>query len=711
MFKGLWKGIANPTPRGKIRWALFFVVVLALVTGLADWAHPWNIGVDRVNGWLQRSAALHVPLPGGAQGPALQWLGKIKLGHYPERPFRLGLDLQGGAHLVYEADVSKIDSSERDSAIDGVRDVIERRVNAFGVSEPLIQTARTGNSWRVVVELAGIKDVKEAIKQIGETPVLEFKEEAIPEPTKSLTPDQKREMEEYNKKARKQVDEALTELKTQVDKTGGADFIALAKKYSDDQLNNNFGGAIGFVTRDSAYPELWEAADRNGAGSIILQPIETSEGWNILNVQGMEERGSEVHAQHLLVCFRGAERCDQDTSKDEARKKIEELKNIATTDNFEKLVRENSTEPGAKERSGDLGFFPRGGMVKPFEDAVFSMQDGTISDLVETQFGFHLIRRIESRPIKAYNLARVLIKTKKEADYIPAPEPWKNTGLSGKHLTRAAVQFDQNTSTPHVALEFNSDGAKLFRDITSSNVGKLVAIFLDGSPISVPRVQAVITDGRAVITGNFTIQEAKLLAQRLNAGALPIPITLVSQQTVGATLGEASIRASLKAALIGFTLVALFMIIYYRLAGFLAVLALTLYSTIVLALFKLIPVTLTLSGIAGFVLSIGMAVDTNVLQFERLKEELRAGKGLQQAIEDAFVRAWPSIRDSHVTTLFSALIMFWFSTSLVKGFGLTLAIGVLISLFSAITVTRVFLRMVVPYITRPGWYGTRVKTR
>ena len=706
MFKRLWKSIVNPTPRERVRWALFFVLVLAFLTGFLDFARPWNVAADKVNGWVQKVAEQR-----GGRAPALQkLLGKVSIGHYPDRPFRLGLDLQGGAHLVYEADVSKIDSSQRDSAVEGVRDVIERRVNAFGVSEPLVQTARNGNAWQVVVELAGVKDIKQAIKQIGETPVLEFKEEATPEPTRALTPDEKRSMDEYNKAAKVRVDAAIKELKAQA-ATDKIDFIALAQKYSDDAASKGVGGAIGSVTRNSANADLWEFADKQGAGKIITEPLETAGGWNIVRVQGVEDRGMEIHAQHILICFRGAERCDRDTSKDDARKKIEELKKEATPDNFEKLARENSTEPGAKERSGDLGFFSKGMMVKPFEDAVFPLKVGAISDPVETQFGFHIIRKVEERPVKAYNLARILIKKKTEADYLPPPDPWRLTGLSGKHLSRATVQFDQNTNTPQVSLEFNDEGKKLFGEITSRNVQKFVAIFLDGTAISIPRVQTAITDGRAVITGNFTIAEAKLLAQRLQAGALPVPINLLSQQTVGATLGEASVRASLLAGLIGFALVGLFMILYYRLAGVLAVIALVIYSAVVLALFKLIPVTLTLSGIAGFILSIGMAVDANVLQFERLKEELRAGKTLGGAIEDGFKRAWPSIRDSHVTTLFGALILFWFSTSLVKGFGLTLSIGVVMSLFSAITVTRVLLRIVSPHVRSAWWYGTKVKRK
>lgn len=696
MFKGLWKGIVSPTPRGRVRWALFFVLVLALITGLLDFSKPWNTAADQVNGWIQG-------IPGNSR--AANIARAVRIGHYPNRPFRLGLDLAGGAHLVYEADVSQIDASERDNAMEGVRDVIERRVNAFGVAEPVVQTARTGDSWRVVVELAGVKDVKEAIKQIGETPVLEFKEEAVPEPQRELTPDEKRDMEEYNKKARAKVDEVIKELKSQEE----IDFMTLASNYSEDPTTKDLGGSLGFITSDSAYFELWEAANKLGAGRVSLEPIETSEGLNIIKVGDKEDQGKEVHARHLLICYRGADRCDKDTSKEDALKKIQELKAQATAENFEQLVKDNSTEPGAAQFGGDLGFFSQGQMVKPFEDVVFVLPVGQISEVVETQFGYHLIHKLEERPRVAYNVARILIKKKTPADYLPSSEPWRLTGLSGKHLTRATLQFDPNTNTPEVGLEFNDEGKKLFGEITTRNLERVIAIFLDGSVISAPRVQSAITDGRAVITGNFTIKEAKLLAQRLNAGALPVPISLVSQQTVGATLGSASIQASLKAGLIGLALVALFMILFYRLAGLLAVFALCIYTAIVLALFKLIPVTMTLAGIGGFILSVGMAVDANVLQFERLKEELRSGKSLQNATEDAFKRAWPSIRDSHLTTLFGALILFWFSTSLVKGFGLTLSIGVIVSLFSAITVTRVFLRMVVPYVSRAGFYGTRIR--
>ena len=689
MFKRLWKGMVHPTPRGKVRWAFVFVILLAVASGILAYPQGWNEIIAKADASVERV-------------PVLRQLDLLKVA---AQPYKLGLDLAGGAHLVYEADLSQIQPRERDDAMEGVRDVIERRVNLFGVSEPLVQTARTGEAWRLVVELAGISDVKEAIRQIGATPVLEFKEEAIPEPQRELTEDEKEDLEKYNREARARADGVIKRLQTDEE----INFSELAREYSDDEATKDLGGLLGLITRDSAYGDLWRWADREGQGKISLEPLENEEGWNILNVIKKEERGQEVHAQHILICFRGTPLCDRDTSKDEARSKIEELKQIAAPDNFEPLAREHSTEPGAQERSGDLGFFPRGAMVKPFEDAVFAMADGEIGGPVETQFGYHLIRRIEARPVAAYNIARILIRKKTASDYVPPPEAWRLTGLSGKHLKRSALQFDPQTNFPQVGLEFNSEGKNLFAEITSRNVGKLVAIFLDGSPISVPRVQTAITDGQAVITGTFTLEEAKQLAQRLNAGALPVPIKILSQQTVGPALGAASVASSLKAGLIGVALVAVFMMLYYRLAGVLSVIALTIYITIALAVFKIISVTLTLAGIAGFILSIGMAVDANVLIFERLKEELRAKKSVRSAVDDAFARAWPSIRDANFTTLFAALIFFWLSTSLVKGFGLTLSVGILVSLFSALFITKALLRMVAPYAQKAGWYGTRVK--
>lgn len=390
-------------------------------------------------------------------------------GFSPEVPFHLGLDLRGGIHLVYRADTSVIDKSEIPAAMDGLRDVIERRVNFFGVAEPAIQVQQSGSDNRLIVELPGIKNISDAVALIGETPYLEFK----------------------TQKPQAETDEIL-------------------------------------------------AAQKNG------------------------------------------ERLNEDPYF------------VATT-------------------------------------------------------------------------------------------------LTGRFLKKAILDFDQTTMEPQISLEFTDEGAILFAQITKDNVGKPVAIYLDGGPISVPNVKEEINGGRAQITGNFTVEEAKTLVSRLNSGALPIPIELISQQSVGASLGEEVLIKSVKAGIIGILAVALFLFLSYRLVGFAAILALGIYAATVLMLFKIIPVTLTAAGIAGFILSVGVAVDANILIFERIKEELRNGKTFQAAIPEGFSRAWTSIRDSNISTLITAAILYWFGTSVVKGFALTLGVGVLVSLFSSFTVTRTFL--------------------
>lgn len=383
------------------------------------------------------------------------------------KPFKLGLDLKGGVHLVYKADMSGIKPEEISDAMSGLRDVIERRINLFGVSEPLVQVEQKGilesigsREQRLIVELPGVTDVNQAIKMIGETPFLEFR---------------------------------------------------------------------------------------------------------------LENPNIEIK---------------DDTKLNEA-------------------------------------FLP--------------------------------------------------------------------TQLTGRFLKKATLEFDQMTYSPQISLEFSDEGGKIFAQITKDNVGKRLAIFLDGAPISIPNIREEISEGRAQITGQFTPQEAKTLVQRLNSGALPVPISLISQESVGPTLGEKVLNNGMRAGAYGIILVAIFLIIWYRLPGFLAVIALGIYAVIILALFKLIPVTLTAAGIAGFILSVGMAVDANILIFERMKEEKRSGKALNTAVSEGFERAWLSIRDSNVSSLITSVILYWFGTSMVKGFALTLFIGILVSMFSAITVTRTFL--------------------
>ncbi len=414
-------------------------------------------------------------------------LGKYGLGYTNDLNFRLGLDLQGGTHLVYQADLSKINDADKESAMSGLRDVIERRVNAYGIAEPNVQVARGD---RLVVELAGVKDTEAAIKMIGETPLLQFKEE--------MTAEEKAAFEE---------------------------------QFKDSNLD--------------------------------------------ISILAMYE--------------------------------------------------------------------------------------------------------------------------------------YKETGLGGEQLERADVIYNPSTYQPEVQLQFNNEGTKLFGDITSRNIGRRVAIYLDGTPISVPTVETAITDGKAIISGNFTQTEANTLVQRLNAGALPVPISLLSQQTVDASLGQDSVNASLVAGLVGFALLCLFMILYYRVEGVLAVVALILYVLLSLTVFKLIPVTLTLSGIAGFLLSIGMAVDANVLIFERIKEEIRRGKTIELAIEEGFARAWSSIFDSNASTLLTCLILAYFGTGTVTGFAVTLSIGILLSMFSAIVVSKNLLKVttMLKVFQKPWFFGVR----
>jgi protein-export membrane protein SecD len=270
-----------------------------------------------------------------------------------------------------------------------------------------------------------------------------------------------------------------------------------------------------------------------------------------------------------------------------------------------------------------------------------------------------------------------------------------STGLTGRYLKTATVQFDQNTGSAYVSLVFNDEGAQLFADITKANVGKPLAIFLDGKIISSPTIQQEITGGSAVISGNFTPKQAKDLAGSLSYGALPVPIHLVSSELIGPSLGAKAIEAGVFAGIIGFLAVALFLIFWYRLPGVIAVVALSIYVAITLALFKLLHVTLSSAAIAGFIISIGVAVDANVLIFERIKEELKAGREVADAISTGFSRAWLSIRDSNFSSIITGIILFSvFSTSFVRGFAITFILGVLISMFSAIVISRIFLRAV-----------------
>lgn len=663
--------------RAKV-WRVFIFIILLVLIGLTvNFGAYFNKGID----WL-----------------AVKTDNTIKIPHVKEMPFRLGLDLLGGTQLTYQADVSAVPAKDKATAVEGVRDVIERRVNVFGVAEPNIQTNYSGGQYYVIVELAGIKDVGQAIKMIGETPLLEFKEQN--EEKRSLTAEERAVLDKANQEAGKKAEEVLGKV------LSNGDFAALANEYSQDPANidkdgNKNGGDLGWLT-EKDNPAVYGLAKEIGPGKTISDLTKTASGYEIIKVEERRvktdpftnEQEKEVKAAHLLICHKEVENCESGFTKEEALNKIKGLKTKITPANFSELAKQNSTEPGARESGGELGWFGRGAMVEEFEKAAFALPKGAISEPVETKYGFHLIYKEDERPIEEYKVRHILIKTMGEEDIIGKQSDWKNTELTGKNLKKASVQFNPNDNSPEVTLEFDDQGAKLFEEITSRNVGKQVAIFLDGYPISSPVVNEAIKGGKAVISGKFNIKEAKLLAQRLNAGALPVPINLVNQQTIGASLGQQSVDNSFRAGIISFALVALFMILLYRFPGLLAVFALGVYSVILLAIFKLWPVTLTLSGLAGFIMSIGMAVDANILIFARLREEIHAGKPLGMAIEEGFKRAWPSIRDSNISTLITCFILIQFSASVVKGFAVTLSLGVLISMFTAIFVTRTFLKLI-----------------
>lgn len=623
---------------------------------------------------------------------------KLGLPHVPDKNFNFGLDLQGGAHLIYQADTAQIAPLDRGGAVEGVRDVIERRVRGgLGVSEPLVQTTRVGESYRIIVELPGVTDVNQAIKMIGETPVLEFKEQNN-DPPRDLTLGEKKELDAFNVGQEKKAKEAALALRQ------GKKFEEVVALYSEDEKTKSKGGDLGFVAFDT-YPELYTWAKTQKIGQVSPAPVKSFEGLNIVKLAASRDGGKRVSAAHLLLCYKGAERCEnpQYSSREEAAAKIAEIKKETTIQNFADMVKKYSTEPGASARGGDLGSFKKGDMVLEFENAVWDAQSGAVVGPVETKFGYHLIYKKSEETLKEYQLFRVFLKLKQKTDIVPPQEPWKPTGLSGKQLKRAEVTDDTRTGAVQVSLQFDDEGTKLFSEITTRNTGKPVAIFLDNQPISIPRVNEPITSGSAVITGGFGYADARLLAQRLNSGALPVPVELLSQQKVDATLGADSLAKSFKAGLAGLLLVMLFMTIYYRLSGLLSVFSLGIYTALNLALFKVLGVTLTLSGIAGFILSIGMAVDANVLVFERLKEELRLGKSLRSAMEESFLRAWPSIRDGHVTTLIGCAVLVWFGTGFVQGFAVVLGTGVLVSLFTAITVTRTIMRLVFARFKESNW--------
>ncbi len=659
--------------RSQLRWRMAGIILLFALCGIIAAPHYANRAIDKVN----QTTNLGLP-------------------RFPEKGYNLGLDLQGGAHLVYEANTTNIPEADRANSVEGVRDVIERRVRGgLGVAEPLVQTTKVAGAYRVIVELPGVTDVNEAIKSIGETPILEFKEENTAAP-RELTAAEQKQLTDFNKAAEQKATTALQAIKK------GMSYSEAVAKYSEDTTTKDKAGDLGFISAD-VYPELYASAKTLKDGEVSATTIKTVSGLNIVRRLAVQAGEKTVTASHLLLCYKGATRCEGSSyTKEQALAKIQEIRKEATPKNFVELVKKYSTEPGAANTGGSLGTFKQGAMVKAFEAVVWPQKVGTISEPVETEFGYHLIYKTDEAVADQIQIANLFIKTKTKTDIVPPVDQWKSTGLSGKQLKRAEVTEDQRSGQIQVSLNFNDEGAKLFSEITGRNVGKPIAVFLDGQPISAPIVNEAINTGSAVISGGFSLKDAKLLAQRLNSGALPVPVELISQQTVDATLGVDSLQKSFRAGIYGLLLVMLFMVIYYRLPGLLSVFSLAFYAILSLAVFKLIGVTMTLAGIAGFILSIGMAVDANILVFERLKEELQAGKLLNSSTEESFARSWPSIRDSHITALISCVFLVWFGSGFIQGFAVILAVGTLINLFTAISVTRTIMRLVFVHVGQRG---------
>lgn len=485
------------------------------------------------------------------------------------------------------------------------------------------------------------------------------------------------------------------------------------KYYADAPLDTPMSARNIAALRAMKAGEMKVVAQEDGTAQLLFLRLFTA---------GREE----ADVSHILVAYKGASAAPAEVTrtKEEALARAQDLKKQLTAGaNFEVLARTQSDGP-SKQNAGRLGPITRGQLVPSFEQVAFTQQVGIISEPVETPFGYHLIRvdkAVTKTADKAnYDMLTVTgdnaenrandllaklqngeVKRMEEALSLRTlffslkPTGWKDTQLDGKHFRSASAVLDPTTSIPVVQIVFDEEGGKLFQELTKRNIGKRIAIFVGGELVSAPTVQNEISGGTAVITGSTNVQEAQLLAQDLNTGAIPAPIYLSGQRTVEATLGAQALSTSVIAGFFGILIVMLYMLVVYRFLGVLASIALIIYAAFFIAMMKL-PlflvtdqyVVLTLAGAAGLILSIGMAVDTNVLVFERVKEELRKGKSLKTAVDIGFDKAWPSIRDSNISTIITCVLLFIIGTSIVRGFAVTLGLGVIVSMFTGMIITK-----------------------
>ena len=570
-------------------------------------------------------------------------IGNFERGDDTLLGLKLGLDLQGGSHLVFRA-ASETPPTADD--MEGLRRILERRVNSGGLGEPIIQLV---GEDRILIQLPGIGDPGRAKSLIGETARLEFKHRTINVP---------RDLE--NITSEDMVSVKLLAL------TQGADGLATTTIPTPDALSG--------PAASTGEAPAGEDAETTTATSTAAAPIDE----NVIPALAIEftEDGAREFAEVV----------------DRLAESIQPLKGTG-------VVYPNALTVSA---SGD----PLASLEVPYFLFVRSPEQGVIP-----LGGEPLVQRLGTSTSYWIILAGAVANfAEAEERFGPEPEVTlgeilgkmdEDVGLTGDDLARAYPGQHQGSGMPIVNIEFNGEGTRKFGEITTLIAGTpdLLAIVLDDEELIAPTVNQAITGGAAFIQGrDFTIDRVRDIALLLEGGRLPIPIELIEERDVDAILGADSLAKSVAAGGVGLLLVLLFMVLYYRVPGLVAAAALLVYASLVLAIFKLLPVTLTLSGVAAAILSIGMAVDANILIFERMKEELRAGRTLLSSTNIGFNRAWPAIRDSNVSTLITCAILFWFADTLgatiVQGFAATLAIGVGVSMFSAITVSRTFLRVV-----------------
>ena len=707
----------------------------------------------------------------------------------------------GGAQMNILQMERRVVQEQQANIVEAIRTVLERRINALGVSEATITPSYIGGEKHLLVECPGVVDVQKCIETVGKTIQLEFKEE-FTEATKEYEDEvQSKAQKAYDRVRKSEVtlqvlgqdlgtqlgigyNEERTFYRDELPKgleplwsalpTSGVMMLnGSIKQTGQDQQGKPVDEEIpGIFLAQALAPKTmtgrviteaptafktleqtekgtkYETFENKQLDTLPVRIAGTIKAMHAGELKAVEmEDGSariaflrlftpgreEVAASHILIAYKGATGAGPDITrtKEQALARAQELKRqLSAGANFEQLARTQS-DGESKKNAGNLGPFARGMLVPAFEDVAFNAPVGNISDPVETPFGFHLIR-VNKAPYQTADRANMDLLTVPGPDAMAhantivaqmqsgkltrqeeiakvrflffslKPTGWKDTELDGKHFRSAAVTMDPSLNLPVVQIAFDSEGGKLFQELTKKNKGKRIAIFVGGELVSAPTVQAEIAGGTAVITGSQNFDEARNLAQDLNSGAIPAPIYLSGQRTVEATLGAQALATSLQAALIGMIILMIYLLFIYRFLGVIGSIALVIYATLFFALLKLplflfsnTYVVLTLAGTAGMILSVGMAVDANVLVFERIKEELRKGKLLKTAVETGFTRAWPSVRDSNVATLITCAILFMIGTSIVRGFAITLGMGVFISMLTGMVISRWLTRWIV----------------